>query len=213
MCAIASARLACAATVEDQEVREQTPLWLREKCHEIAFDRHWGGGIGERKSVRQSIHMRVHDDAHVTVETIAQHDVGGLARDAAQEQQLVHGARNFTAKLFDQQTTTGVDRFGLVAKEPDRAHIGFDLERRRARKRVRCWKRREECRGRAIDRHVGALRGENRGDQEFVRRTPVEFAVRIGIARLEVGENVARAQTLRGSLARQRINHGAFPRL
>ena len=63
-------------------------------------------GVGffrQPEPVRQPRDVRVHDDADLDAEGVAENDVRRLAPDAGQRDQLLHRARHFAAVFFHER--------------------------------------------------------------------------------------------------------------
>lgn len=129
--------------------------------------------------------MRVHHDTLLHVERVSQNNIGGLARNAAKREQLLHVARHFTMKLFAHCEHAFMHGFGFVAPEVQRLHIGFNLRGRCVCKISRRWKRGEQSGSGFIHANIGALRAQNCGDEQLMRLGPIQCAVRGWIARLQ----------------------------
>jgi len=138
--------------------------------------------------------VRVHDDADVDVERIAQNDVGGLAPDAIQLRQFLHRARHVAAVTDDEFAAARPDVLRLVPKKTRRLDSLFQFGKRR----IRIIRRRtvffEQLSGDNIDAFVGALRGKNRGDEQFERVGVIQLAVRPGIGPVELGDDFFQAR-------------------
>ena len=94
---------------------------------------------------------------------------------------------------LDQGNGRGVDRLRLLPEEAERAHKGLDRLGRGARKRGNIRKAGKERRRRLVDRDIGALGGEDRGEEELVRLRPVQFAVGVRVAGLQRGQDLGGA--------------------
>ena len=81
-------RVADAAAVPDQQVREASPVVARHELHQVALDLHRILLPREAEPLRQPADVRVDDDA-LRVAALGRDDVRRLARDARQPQQRV----------------------------------------------------------------------------------------------------------------------------
>ena len=147
--------------------------------------------------------MRIHHNADAGVECVSEDDVGGLASDAVQFNQLFHGARDFAAVLFDDRPAAGFDAPGFV---PIKA-CGLDFT-------FQCWEIGfrvisggpvfpEQIGCDDVDAFIGALGGENSCNQQFERGGEIEFAMRVGVGALECGDDFCGAIGFRcGAFAR-----------
>ena len=188
MGAVGAGGFAAAAAVEDEPVGKQGPVVLRDEFHEDGLDFFWVGLAGEAEAGGEARDVGVDDDADVLAEGVAEDDVGGFAADAGELDEFVHGLRDVSAMLVDEEPAAGADVFGLGAVEADGAEvvlegggIGLGVVARGA---VFF----EEGGGDFIDLHVGALRGEDGGDEEFEGIGEGEFAVGVGV---DAGEDFA----------------------
>ena len=126
--------------------------------------------------------MGVHGDSLRQTVGGAQHHIGGLARHSGQRQQLLHGAGQLAAEPIDHELRGSPDRLRLVAEEAGRANVLLQLLHRDRQVILRSPIPGEERRGHHVDALVGALRGENGGDQQLERGSEIERAggVRVG---------------------------------
>ena len=65
--------------------------------------------------------MRIHNDAGLDVERVAQHDIRRLSGDSRQLKQLVHPARDLSVEPLDDDLTGELDVLGLI---PVKIHAG-----------------------------------------------------------------------------------------
>ena len=181
-------RFACSAAVPDEHVAYVAPLVLRELSHQPLLD--GGDGCvfgGEGEAFAEAVDVGVDDEAGVDVEGVAEDDVGGFSRNAAEGEKLVHGLRHLALEVLHERGHGGVDGLGFVAKEADGFDVGFDLVRHR---RGEGGGRGEgfEKRGRDfVDGDVGGLCRENGGDEQLVRRGVIEFTDGVWVMRVQGG--------------------------
>lgn len=113
--------------------------------------------------------MRVHNDANIDAECIAQNDVGGLASDAIQLRQFLHRLRNLPAMVFDEFAAARPDVLRLVPKKSRRPDGLLKFRERR----IRIIRRRaiffEQLFCDNVDAFVGALRRKDGGHEQFER--------------------------------------------
>ena len=119
--------LACSATVEDQEVGEDGPVFLRHYLHEILFDLHGISTLREAEPVRDAADVGVDDDAFVHAEGVAKNDVGRLAADSGQRHELPHGARNLSGVLLHEGAGHAPQGAGLVTVETRGTDVLLEL--------------------------------------------------------------------------------------
>ena len=208
----ASARLAHSSTVEDEQMRKDAPVRARKERHEVEFDALWSCGAAQAKAVGEAFNMGVDHHAFVEAEAVSEHDIRGFSGDSAQLHQLVHRLRNFTSEAHFEQLRAFKQRARLAAKQANRADQRLDGEGGGERVILHAGKCAKESGGRAIHRDIGALRREDRREEELVRDGPVEFAMRIWVARLQRLEERVRSLSLCGGLSRkplQWISHDA----
>ena len=153
----------------NQLMGKENPAIFRNHFHQIRFDFLRVGILRQIEPARKPLHVRIDNDSRRDSEPSPQHDVRSLPRDAGKLEDLLHRARHFTAKFFDDLLAGAQNRFGLVAVKTGRADFFFDIERIRIRKRGRSWVLLEEPRRDHVHALVGALRRKNRGDEELER--------------------------------------------
>ena len=145
----------------------------------------------QAKPVREPRDVRVHDHADVDAERISQNDVRRLAPDAGERVQFVHRARHFAAEFFHERGAAGFDVLRLVFVKAGRANVILPVRQFRRVRKIFCAAiffeqfRRDE-----VHALVRALRGKNRGDEQFQRIGKIQFAMRVGISPLERGEMI-----------------------
>ena len=86
-----AARVADPAAVPDQQVREAAPVRPRNELHQVALDLDRILVPRQPEALRKPAHVRVDHDA-LRVAELGRDDVGRLARDAGQPQQLLDRA-------------------------------------------------------------------------------------------------------------------------
>ena len=156
-------------------------MLLREEFHQVLLDLHGIGVPGEPEPQGEASHMGVHNDPLVDPEGVAEHDVGGLAARAGKSGEFPDGARDFAAVALRQRGTHAADRLGLVPVESRRAHDLLQFLLRDVRVVIGRAAAPEERLGHDVDPHVGALGGEDRGDEQFEGVREIELAVGVGI--------------------------------
>ena len=188
----------------DEHVADVAPLVLRELGHEPLLD---GGDRcvfgGEGEAFAEAVDVGVDDEAGVDVEGVAEDDVGGFSRDAAEGEKLVHGLRDLAFEVLHERGHGGVDGLGFVTKEADGFDVGFDLVGRRSGEGGGRGEGFEK-RGRDfVDGDIGGLCGENGGDEQLVRRGVVEFADGVWVMRVQGGEEFFGTSAALGGDARE----------
>ena len=151
-------RRAPRAAVGDEPMTPDRPMLARNDPHEVALN---FLGVSVRRQlepVRQPADVRVHHDALVDAEGVAEHDIRGLAPDARQRAQLLHLLRNLAAVACEDLGThrPKVARFRPV--EAGRVNDGLQLLRRDRRVVGRRATTVEKRGGDDVHPLVGALR-------------------------------------------------------
>ena len=143
--------------------------------------------------------MGVDDDAFVQAEGVAEDDVRGLPADARELHELGHRARHLAAVALDEGAAEALERLRLVAEEAGGLDERLELFASGICRVVRGGRAgREERRRHHVDAHVGALRREDRRDQELERVAVVEGAMAAGVGGLETREDLGGARRARG---------------
>ena len=154
--------------------------------------------------------MGVDDHAHRDSVERSQHYVPGLARHAGEGQNLFHGLRDLTPKLFDYDLRGSLDGLGLIAEEAGGADELFKLGQGSRRHSFGCGEGLEEGGRDEVDADVGALRREDSGDGELPGAAMVQGADDVGVG---LGEDVEDGGDalfgLRGFIGGLFYRHGA----
>jgi len=179
--AIGLASKAAAAAMPDEPVAKVCPLGPWNELHQVLFDLFGRGLFRQAESRGESLHVGIDDHAFVDVEGIAKDDVGGFATDAGERRERGHVAGNLAVVPRYKCGATGADVFRLGAEKACRADQVLKLLRGQGHVIGGAAADAEEFRSHEVHTLVGALRGKDRGDEEFERISVVEFAVRIGI--------------------------------
>ena len=172
---------AAAASVENEPVAEQGPGVAGEEFDEILLDADGVGEFREAQSLGEPADMCIDDDALVFIEGISEDDIGSLTSRAGQCGEGFEGGWHFAAVPGKQSGTHGADVFCFVAVEAGGADEGLEFLLRNISV-VGCGAAAlEKVFGNDVDPLIGALRGEDGGDEEFERIRVVELAVGIGV--------------------------------
>ncbi len=144
-------------------------------------------------------------------ERVAEDDVGGLASDARQFDQRVHRARHLAAMGLDDLGRHTQERTRLGAEEPGRLNLRLELVGRRPGERAGVRVAAEERRRDLIDALVGALRRQDRRDQELVGVREMQLGVGVRVLRARVASGCAAFRPLTStvrarSCARPRVS-------
>ena len=153
------------APEEDDLEVQAYPRGLREDRFQVALRALDRGAVREPPALRETVDVRV-DGERGDAEGLREDDARGLVADARQRLELLEGARDLPAVLFDEDPREPGDRLRLRGGEaagPDEVVDLLDGELRHLPERVRA---REERRGHEVDARVRRLRGEQDGDEE-----------------------------------------------
>ena len=173
----------------NQLVRKEDPAIFRNHFHQIGLNFLRVGILRQIEPARKPLHVRIDNDSRRDSEPCSQHDVRCLPRNTRKRENLLHRARHFTAKFFDDLFAGAEDRFRLVAVKTGRADFFFDIPRIRIRKRGRSWVLLEESRSDHVHALIGALRRKNRGGQQLPGVVMLQRAAGGGIHLVERAEN------------------------
>jgi hypothetical protein len=123
---------------------------------------------------------------------MAEDDVCGLAADTGKLHQCFHGARDFPPMLFDDLRRHPDQRSGFGAEESRRLNVRFQLAGRRLCESGGVGISLEERRGDLIDAFVGALRRQDRRDEQLVGVREVKLRIRARVLPAQLRQNAAR---------------------
>jgi len=193
--AIRVPREATAASVPNKQVTPQRPRITRNHAHEVLFDFDRIAMFGQPEALAQPSHVRVDDHARIDSVGIAQDDVRCFPSDPRQDSQGIKFPGHLALIIFDERSRRGSDIFRFVPVESRRSDEILEVIWRSLghAESIRVFGKQS---GRDhVHPHVGALRGENRGDEEFERIAVHQFAVRVGIG------SAQQALEVRGALS------------
>jgi hypothetical protein len=134
--------------------------------------------------------VRVHHHAW-NIEGVAEDDVGRLASDTRQRDQAVEVGRNLATMAQHQSLGAAQDVARFVAEEAGAADHVLELERFGLGERTRVGIACEERRRHHVDAGIGALRREDRRDEQLQRRLVQQGAVGVRVSRLEPRDDFA----------------------
>ena len=184
---------AAAAAVPDEEVAPEGPGVLRDLFDEVFFDFDRVFLLGQTEALAQAGDVGVDDDAGFDAVGVAEDDIGGFASDAGEVSEVVEILRNFTVMFPHEGFRGGDEILGFVAEETGGADEVFDVFLFGG----------SECFGvrvffekggrHHVDAHVGALRGEDGGDEKLEGPLVVEFAMGVGVGGAEDAKKLAGA--------------------
>ena len=161
-----SARVADAAAVPDEEVREARPVRARHDALEVALDLHRIVVSRQPEPLREPAHVRVDDDA-LRVPELGGDDVRGLARDAGKPHEILEPSRHLAVELLEEHAHRPADRLRLLPEEAGRVDVALELLDRHGEVVLGPAVLREERRRDPVDVHVGRLRGEHHRDEQL----------------------------------------------
>jgi hypothetical protein len=135
----------------------------------------------------------VDHESHLYAERGSEDDVGGLPRDSGEQEELVHRPRDFAAEALDENPACAANILGFRVEESGRADDRLEFPRFRAEDRLGRGESREKFRRDEVHPFVGALRREDRRDEELKGRLVAEGAVRVGVAPMEGAGDLVRS--------------------
>ena len=170
--------------MEDQHVAEHRPVLAGEERPDLVLDGDRVRLLGPAQPAGDAPEVGVDRDPRDT-EGVAEDDVGGLATDARQLDEVLEAARDLSPVVRDEGLPETDDGARLGAVEAGRSqdllhllrHGGGEVGGRRVA--------REEGRGHLVDPDIGRLSREDRRDEQLQRGLEVELAVRVGVALVE----------------------------
>ena len=168
------AGLAHGAPVQDQPPRERVPFEIGENLHQVAFHLDGIGLVRESQAVRHALHVRVDDHTDMRAERVAEDDVGRLASDAGQREELLHGPRDLAIEFVEDAGGHPLKALGLVPVETGRAYRLLELFPVHLRIIAGRPVALEKIRRDAVHALVRALRREDGRHDQLERIGPVE---------------------------------------
>ena len=162
---IGFAREAAAAAVPDQPVAPVRPMLFRHELHQVLLDFFRVGLARNPKSMREPDHVGVDDDSLVFMKGVAENHVRRLPAHARQPVQFFHRVGNAPAVLGNDGAGRAANALRFAPKKTSRANHFFQSGRRCFRVIGRTAVLREQGRRDGVHSLVGALSGQNRGDQ------------------------------------------------
>ena len=171
----------------DEPVAEEGPLGAGDELHEVALDFLGRGFFRQAEALGEPGDVGVHDDADVQAKGVAEDDVGGFAPDSSERGEGVHGARDFAAVALNEGGAAGADVFRFGAEEAGRFDEILKLFGGQHGVVGGGAAGAEEGGRGEVHALVGALRGEDGGDEKLERRGVIQLAVRGGVGAREGG--------------------------
>jgi hypothetical protein len=173
------------------------PLVARDERHQISLDPVRIVLRAQAEALVHALHVGIDGEAR-DPERDAQHQVGGLAGDTAQGHQLLQAARHLALEVFHDVARGRLDRTGLLSEETGAAHQPLDLLRIGVGQGCGAAVVEEQLRRHLIHLLVGALCGEDRGNQQLEGRVESQGASRVGIGALKPPHDPQRPLLARG---------------
>ncbi len=190
--------MAAPAAMPDQLVGQRGPVLAREERHKVGLNAIGISLFGPAEAARESAHMRVHGNARCA-ERIAEHNVGGLATDPRQGDQILKPIGHLPAKVIAQGLRKTLNAGGLGAVEPRGLDERLKFFTIGARVRRGVGVALEQCGGHLIHSAIGALRRQHGGHQQLQRCSEIQLTVRVRIRLGEHPSDLASTTNLRGS--------------
>jgi len=175
------ARHAKRASVQNDTVREDDPLILRDDLDQVLLDLDGVGFPGEIEARGDALYVSVDHDPAGDVIGRPQHHVGGLSGDAGNGEELRHGARHLAAEFRYYFLGRAHNRPGLVIEKPGGADILRQYFWRDSREIPRSGIFGEQAGSHLVNPLIGAPRGKNGGDEQFPCVRVVQGADGVGI--------------------------------
>ena len=177
----------------DEEVAPEGPGVLGDLFDEVLFDFDRIFLLGQTEALAQAGDVGVDDDAGFDAVGVAEDDVGGFASDPGEMGEGFEFAGDFAFVVVDECLGGGTDIFRFVAEEAGGTDEVFEVFLARGGHAFGVRVFLEEGGGHQVDAHVGALRGEDGGDEELEGAVVVEFAVGVGVGGAEDAKKLAGA--------------------
>ena len=180
--------VATTATVPDESMAENCPLFAREQGADSMFGFDWvfGDVPGHPvESAHESGKVRIHGQSW-NIKGIAEDDVGRLAADSAQRHQFFESAWDLAVIPGDDVGSKCQQAVGLGTEEPGRSDDFLDRRTIGGGEGVRIGKGGEKRWGDRIDSPIGGLRRQYGDDEELKRVVEIELTTGVGIG---LGQN------------------------
>ncbi len=188
-------RTECAARLsaeQDETMAQVDPMRLGHALHKVLFDRNGFPIRGQAQAECQAFDVGIHNHSRRLSERHPEHDVSRLSAHAGQRRQRIEIGRDIAAMLFDKLRCHRNQVLGLGTEEPGRVdqrlELGLVGGGQCAGVGITC----EQRGGHHIDPDVGALRGEDRRDDQLERIAMPERTLGPGIESLEGLDHAAR---------------------
>lgn len=189
MGAIGLAGHAAAAAVPDEEVAPEGPGVLGDDFDEVFFDFDRVFLFGQAEALAQAGDVGVDDDAGLDAVGVAEDDIGGFASDAGEIGEGFEIFGDFAVMLLRDGFGGGNEVLGFIAEKAGGADEVFDVFLLRGGESFGVGVFFKEGGRHHVDADVGALRGEDGGDEELEGARVVEFTMGVGIGLPEDFQN------------------------
>jgi hypothetical protein len=176
--------------VQDQRVGHQRPLLRREDRAQLLFDDYGIVRFRDTDAVGDAQNMTIDGEAR-HAQRVAQDDIGGLAPDTGELDEILHARRDFAVVLLHERARHSGERLRFHPEEAGGLNLGLELRCRRLRQRAGVRISREERRRDLVDALVGALRRQDRRDEQLVGVAEVKLGERARMLTLELFEDLA----------------------
>lgn len=165
----------------DNLVGKLDPPLFWNDLHEVLLDFLGIFVARQVQAVGNADDVSIHDNAAGDSKSSSEDDIGGFSRSAGKREHFFHGLRHSPAKLFHDGFARTHNGFGFVAEESSRANLLLEVARIRICEGFRRWIFLIERFRHLVYAHIGALRGEDRGNQQLKRVFVLQLAGRGGI--------------------------------
>jgi len=146
---------------------DQCPILLRNQPHKCALHFHGVEMPRQPHPARKATHMGIHDNSLRQTKCISQNNICSFPTHPSQLMQLLHRPRNFSTMLRHHASCTGAkrSRFGSIKSSRVNNFLQLFLGNRRQGRGI--WTASKEGRSDLVHPLVGALGGENGGNQQL----------------------------------------------
>jgi len=200
------AGIADLTAVMDDLVGEVDPAVRREDAHQLLLHLLGRVSFGHAEAAGDAEDVGVDDDAFRLFEADAENDVGSFAGCAGDGYELGEGFGDLAVEFGADFAGGALDGLGLVVEEAGGADEGFELREGGLGHGRWGGEALEELRCDHVDADVGALGGEDGGNEQLPGRGVSEGAFDGGVGLVETLEDGG--DTVRGEVAAQRLLRG-----
>jgi len=167
--------------MEDQRVSKLDPIVVGEQSAQILLDLLGIVVLSQAEPARETMDMCINHKSRADPKACSEHNIGRFSRDARKRQELLHRARHLAAKSLDEQRARAADILGFRVEEAGGSDDLFELSRAGANHRLGRRHRGEQLRRDLIHALIGALRREDRCDEQLERIAVEQRAVGVAI--------------------------------